>query len=177
MCIVSFCIGNNYRDLTAASLYVRLLQTHLLYRSPPCSLEQRSIQPVWWWRLLFFSHRETYSHHKGSFAGHTHGVLQYWGRTLLSSSLATWQQLFGQDKHWWAFGRYLVHLFFNRQRFRAWRFPNPPTSQSPVRCVQFTSTTFYQKGWDYYKSSLLLNGLSKTSRILNLHFDVPCLYQ
>ncbi|MEJ7679376.1 MAG: hypothetical protein WKG06_16255 [Segetibacter sp.] len=26
MCIVSFCIGNNYRDLTAASLYVRLLQ-------------------------------------------------------------------------------------------------------------------------------------------------------
>ncbi|MEO6328805.1 MAG: hypothetical protein ABIO55_07730 [Ginsengibacter sp.] len=44
--IVSFCIGNNYRDLTAASLCVRLLQTHLLYRSPPCSLEQRSIQPV-----------------------------------------------------------------------------------------------------------------------------------
>src|ERR1019366_1327458 len=39
MCIVSFCIGNNYRDLTTASLYVRLLQTHLLYRSPPCSLE------------------------------------------------------------------------------------------------------------------------------------------
>jgi hypothetical protein len=28
-----------------------------------------------------------------------HGVWRYWGRTLLSSSLATWQQLFGQDKH------------------------------------------------------------------------------
>jgi hypothetical protein len=30
-CIASFCIGNNYRDLTAASLCVRLLQTHLLH--------------------------------------------------------------------------------------------------------------------------------------------------
>jgi len=39
--------------------------------------------------------------------------------TLLSSSLATWQQLFGQDKHRWEFVGYLVHLFFNRQRFRA----------------------------------------------------------
>ena len=27
------------------------------------------------------------------------GVWRYWGRTLLSSSLATWQLLFGQDKH------------------------------------------------------------------------------
>jgi len=26
-----------------------------------------------------------------------HGVWQYWGRTMLSSSSATWQQLFGQD--------------------------------------------------------------------------------
>jgi hypothetical protein len=33
MCIVSFYIGNNYRDLIAASLYCRLLQTHLLH---PC---------------------------------------------------------------------------------------------------------------------------------------------
>ena len=74
MCIVSFCIGSNYRDLTAASLCVRLLQTHLLHRSPPDPLEPRSMQPVWWWRLLRFSHRETCSHHKGSFAGHTHSV-------------------------------------------------------------------------------------------------------
>ena len=81
-CIVSFCIGNNYRDLAAASLCVRLLQTHLLYRSPPCTLEQRSIQPVWWWRVLCFSHRETCSHHKGSLPGHTHGVWRYWGWTL-----------------------------------------------------------------------------------------------
>jgi len=51
--------------------------------------------------------------------------LLYWGRTLLSSSLATWQQLFGQDKHRWAFGCYLVHLFFNRQRFRADDFQIP----------------------------------------------------
>jgi len=46
MCIVSFYIGNNYRDLTATSLCVRLLQTHLLHRSPPRPLEQRSMQPV-----------------------------------------------------------------------------------------------------------------------------------
>jgi len=46
MCIVSFYIGNNYRDLTAASLCDRLLQTHLLHRSPPRPLEQRSMQPV-----------------------------------------------------------------------------------------------------------------------------------
>ncbi len=32
--------------LVARSLCVRLLQTHLLHRSPPCPLEQRSIQPV-----------------------------------------------------------------------------------------------------------------------------------
>ena len=89
MCIVSFCIGNNYRDLTAASLCVRLLQTHLLHRSPPCFLKQRSIQPVWWWRLLCFSHRETCSHHKGSFAGHTHGIANsgadgsYWTVVIL----------------------------------------------------------------------------------------------
>ena len=42
-----------------------------------------------------------------------HGVWQNWGRTLLPSALATWQQLFGQDKQRWAFGCYLVHLFFN----------------------------------------------------------------
>ncbi len=46
MCIVSFCIDNNYRDLIAASLYVRLLQTHLLHRSPPDPLGPRNMQPV-----------------------------------------------------------------------------------------------------------------------------------
>ena len=30
---------SNYRDLIAASLYVRLLQPHLMHRSPPCSLK------------------------------------------------------------------------------------------------------------------------------------------
>jgi hypothetical protein len=34
---------SNYRDLIAASLYVRILQTHLLHPSPSCSLEQRSM--------------------------------------------------------------------------------------------------------------------------------------
>jgi thiol-disulfide isomerase/thioredoxin len=48
-----------------------------------------------------------------------HGILQYWGRTLLSSSLATLQRLFGQDKHRWAFVGYLILLFFNQQRYRA----------------------------------------------------------
>ena len=59
-----------------------------------------------------------------------HGVWQYWGRTLLSSSLATWQQLFGQDKHRWALVGYLVHLFFNRQRFRADDFQIPQHRQA-----------------------------------------------
>jgi len=72
-----------------------------------------------------------------AFGGHTltmhgglHGVWQYWGRTLLSSSSATWQQLFGQDKHRWAFVGYLVHLFFNRQRFRADDFQIPQHRQA-----------------------------------------------
>ena len=99
MCIASFCIGNNYRDLAAASLCVRLLQTHLLFRSPPCSLEQRSIQPVWWWRLLCFSHREDCSHHKGSFAGHTHGVLCKLGLTNSSSANCKAGHWFELDKH------------------------------------------------------------------------------
>ena len=68
---------SNYRDLIAASLYVRLLQTHLLHRSPPCCLEQRSIQPVWWWRLLRYSLGEDCSHLIDSFAGKT-GVLHWW---------------------------------------------------------------------------------------------------
>ena len=46
MCIVSFYISNNYRDLIADSLYCRLLQTHLLHRSPPPPLWGRSMQPV-----------------------------------------------------------------------------------------------------------------------------------
>jgi len=49
---------------------------------------------------------------------------------LLSSSLATWQQLFGQDKHRWAFVGYLVHLLFNRQRFRADDFQIPQHRQA-----------------------------------------------
>ncbi len=66
-------------------------------------LEQRSIQPVWWWRLLHFSHRETYSHHKGSFAGHTQGfaIVGLNGRTIssytkfgFSSSLTEFYQSF-----------------------------------------------------------------------------------
>jgi hypothetical protein len=49
---------------------------------------------------------------------------------LLSSSAATWQQLFGQDKQRWAFVGYLVHLFFNQQRFRADVFQIPQQRQA-----------------------------------------------
>jgi hypothetical protein len=49
---------------------------------------------------------------------------------LLSSSSATWQQLFGQDKHRWAFVGYLVHLFFNQQRFRVDVFQIPQHRQA-----------------------------------------------
>ena len=61
-----------------------------------------------------------------------HGVLQYWGLKLLSSSLATCHQLFWQDKHRWAYGCYLVHLFFNWQRFRADDFQIPQHRKAPV---------------------------------------------
>jgi hypothetical protein len=60
-----------------------------------------------------------------------HWVCQYWGRTLLSSSLAKWQQLFGLDEQSQAF-----FLIFNYQQSRAavpgGRFSNPPTSASPI---------------------------------------------
>jgi len=59
-----------------------------------------------------------------------HGVWQYWGRTMLSSSSATWQQLFGQDKHRWAFVGYLVNLFFKRQQFWADDFQIPQHRQA-----------------------------------------------
>jgi hypothetical protein len=50
--------------------------------------------------------------------GRQHGVLCKHGRTLLTSAVL-YRLQFGLDKHRWAFGCYLVHLFFNRQRFRA----------------------------------------------------------
>ena len=46
MCIFSFYRSNNYPNLKAGSLFVRLMQTHMLHRSPPGSLAQRSMQPV-----------------------------------------------------------------------------------------------------------------------------------
>ena len=140
MCIVSFYIGNNYRDLTAASLCVRLLQTHLLHRSPPRPLEQRSMQPVWWWRLLCFSHRETCSHHIGSFPGHTHGVFCYAGWRIYSRRytaigfimvrlvFAT-SMMFIQDQHFYLS---LVTGLDVTQ--------NISTAESPGRCTQCFSS-------------------------------------
>ena len=137
MCIVSFCIGNNYRDLTAASLCVRLLQTHLLHRSPPGSLEQRSMQPVWWWRLLHFSHRETCSHHKGSFAGHTQIVLRQWGWTQSVRHLLYYYEQLSQLNFYYLASVHILYFSFSiGLSSPGATFIKYPTAAKPSRYLQ-----------------------------------------
>jgi hypothetical protein len=58
--------------------------------------------------------------------------LAKFGQDIVTSSAATWQQLFGQDKHRWAFVVNFIIIYICTA-VPGGRFSNPPTSASPVR--------------------------------------------
>ena len=83
MCIVSFYIGYNYRDLIAA-LSIRSTLTD----APVASFTTRPLRATQhatglMMKVAHFSHRETYSHRIGSLTGHTQRYCYKQGRTLL----------------------------------------------------------------------------------------------
>ncbi|MBK6381764.1 MAG: hypothetical protein IPF72_19725 [Chitinophagaceae bacterium] len=55
------------------------------------------------------------------------------GRTLLTSSSVTWQQLFQAGRFQFSFCCYLQHEFFNWALVTGGRFSNPSTTPSPAR--------------------------------------------
>ena len=80
MCIVSFYIGNNYRDLIAA-LSVRSTLTD----SPVASFTTRPLRATQhatglMVKVARFSHREASSHRNSSLAGHTHCIAKIGAR-------------------------------------------------------------------------------------------------
>jgi hypothetical protein len=60
------------------------------------------------------------------------------GQDVVTSSSATWQLLFGQDKHRWAFVVNFIIIYICTA-VPGGRFSNPPTSASPVRYMALYS--------------------------------------
>jgi RNA polymerase sigma factor (sigma-70 family) len=93
-------------------------------------------------KVAHFSHREACSHHNSSFAGHTHWVCFYAGRTQVQSASTQYQLLSGRRV---SICLFVVNFNFSNfigLQFRADTATIPAQKASPVRCLLLADSSF-----------------------------------